>query len=120
MWAPASSSEDTRKTFTVEVGGSVRGSRFAYGRLSGMSLRIDRNEATLTGKLLGKALTDNHDKRAGLTDNTVIPVMPTQVQVYLADSAAGLAGASALARALRVEWAYRGRHQPAVGAERRQ
>lgn len=106
VWAPTSTAEDTRQTYTVEVGGSVRAGRFAYGVLSGLGISIDRNEATMTGKLLARSYTDGHTMTAALADNAITPVAPPHVLVYLADSKAGLAGATALGRALRVQWNY--------------
>lgn len=106
VWSPSSTSEDTRQTYTVEVGGSVRAGRFAYGILSGLNISIDRNEATMGGSLLARSYTDGHTMTAALADNTIIPVALPHVLVYLADTEAGLAGATALGRALRVQWAY--------------
>lgn len=100
-FAPTSTATDTRKTYTVEHGSGERGMKFVHGLVTGLTMNFSREECTLTGTMLGKALQDN----TALTSLTsaaevpLLPVMPTQVQIYLADTAAGLAGATALSRA---------------------
>jgi hypothetical protein len=42
----------------------------------------------------------------------LVPCLPTQVDIFLADTAAGLAGASALSRALSWEWSLSERFEP--------
>ncbi len=50
---------------------------------------------------------------AGTTDVALIPVIPTQVSVKVADTQAGLTGASALTRVVSAEWALSDRFNPA-------
>lgn len=98
-FTPTTTASDTRKTFTVEHGNSVRGLKFVYGLVTGMTLNFSRDECNLTGTMIGKALQDNQALSGSTTEVALLPVMPTQVQLYLADTAAGLAGATAMTRA---------------------
>lgn len=113
-WAfsPAVDSADTKKTYTIESGSSVRAHRFGYGLVTGLGLSFDRSGCELSGSMLGQALEDGHTMTSGLSQIALVPVMPTEVQVYLADSQAGLAGATALARAISVEWNIADRFGP--------
>lgn len=104
VFAPSNAAEDTPATFTVEQGSSTRAHKFAYGLVNALNLKFSRNGNELSGTMLGQALTDGITLTSTPTDVELVPVTPTQVQVYLADTAAGLAGASALTRALEVEW----------------
>lgn len=103
-FAPASNNPDTVKTFTVEQGGSVRAHKFTNGIVTGLTLGFTREEISLNGTMLGAALQDGITMTGSPTAVPLIPVLPTQVKVYLADTAAGLAGATALTRPLSVEW----------------
>lgn len=98
-FTPSSAASDTRKTYTVEHGSSERGMKFVNGLVTGLTMEFSRDECVLSGSMLGKALQDNQALSGSTTEVTLLPVMPTQVQVYLADTAAGLAGATALTRA---------------------
>jgi hypothetical protein len=100
-FAPTSTGGDTRKTFTVEHGSSDRGKKFAYGLVTGLTFEFSREECTLSGAMLGKALQDNQALTAltSAAEIALLPVMPTQVALYVADTAAGLAGATAMTRA---------------------
>lgn len=51
-------------------------------------------------------------KGAAPTNIAVQPIQPTEVSIYLADTAAGLSGASALTRALKASWKLGGRFNP--------
>jgi hypothetical protein len=99
VFTPTSAGSDARKTFTVERGSAERGMKFTYGLVTGLTMNFSRDECTLSGTMLGKALQDNQALSAGATEVALLPVMPTQVQLYLADTAAGLAGATAMTRA---------------------
>lgn len=51
-------------------------------------------------------------KGAAPTNIALQPILPTEVSIYLADTAAGLAGAAALTRALKASWKLGGRFNP--------
>ena len=100
-FAPTSTGGDTRKVYTIEHGSADRAQEINYGLVTGMTLNFTRDECTLSGTMLGKALVDNQSLTSLTSSDEIalIPVMPTQVAIYLADTAAGLAGATALSRA---------------------
>lgn len=105
--------EDTIKTFTVEQGSSSsRAHLFTYGLVSELELTFAPKEISLAGQMLGQELQDGITLTASPTEVAPVLVLPDQVSVYLADSYAGLEGASALTRNFRAVWALRNRHGP--------
>jgi hypothetical protein len=111
-FAPASNNPDTVKTYTVEQGSSVRAHKFSNGIITGLTLSFGREEISLDGTMIGAALQDGITMTASPTSIPLVPVLPMQVTVYLADTAAGLDSAAALARALSVEWSLTDRFGP--------
>lgn len=115
LWthAPSSVAADTVKTFTVEQGSAERAHKFAYGLVTALELAFNRDSCEISGgEMLGAALQDGITMTATPTEIALTPVLPTQVDVYLADTQAGLAGAAALERVLEVSWAIRNRFSP--------
>lgn len=104
VFAPSSTATDTRKTYTIEHGSADRARRFGYGLFTGMTLNFTRDEVTVEGTAIGKAMADNFSLTGALSEVALMPVMPTQTALYLADTAAGLAGASAATRAFSASW----------------
>jgi hypothetical protein len=111
-FSPATSAADTVKTFTVEQGSSERAHKFVYGLFTSLGMKFSRDGSELSGSMLGAAITDGITMTATPTTIDLIPVLPTQVKVYLADTYAGLTGATALARAMSVEWNISDRFGP--------
>jgi len=107
LWtiAPAYNDADTIATYTVEVGSSVRAHKAAYVIAPEFKFHWDREKVTCEGTLLGNALSDGITMTAGPSAIPIVPILPGQVSVYLADTMAGLAGATALTRALAVDYA---------------
>lgn len=96
-----SSAADTYKTYTVEVGSSVRGRKFTNGFVNSFGFNVSREEASLSGTMLGTAIQDDVAPTV-LTSAAEIPLMPMlpeHFSVYVADTQAGLTGASAMTRA---------------------
>ncbi len=108
-FTPAQNSEDTIKTYTVEHGSSVRAAKFTYGLLRELTMTFNRKECSLSGTMLGQALTDGISMTSGATAIEPVPVMPTQVDVYL-DSYGGTLGTTKLTRALSAELAISDRY----------
>ncbi|MGP1664828.1 MAG: hypothetical protein ACTS5I_02710, partial [Rhodanobacter sp.] len=104
---------DTPKTYTVEWGDATRALEFAYGLVNALTLTFSREGCELSGTMLGSAITDAITMTAGTTDVALIPVIPTQVSVYVADTQAGLDAAVALTRVVSVEWELSDRFNPA-------
>jgi hypothetical protein len=109
---PASDAAETIKTYTVEYGSSARAARFAYGIFTGLTLRFSRESNEMTATMLGQAISDGITMVGTPTTVSLVPVTPPQVTVKLADTQAGLAGASALARPIEVEWSITNRYGP--------
>lgn len=91
VFSPSTTADDDPVTFTVEHGSGVRADRFAYGLITEMGLAFSRNGIELSGSMLGRALEDPFTMTAdGVTSPPLVPVLPTQVSVYLDNTAAGL------------------------------
>lgn len=100
---PESFDDDVPKTFTVEHGSSVRADRFAYGIVTELGLTFNRTSIELSGSMMGQALEDPVTLTAAPTAVPLVPIIPTQVTVYMDDTAAGL-GVTKLTRAISAEF----------------
>ena len=109
---PGLTSASTVKTFTVEQGDATRAHSFTYGVVKDLTLKFGRDGCDLDGTMIGRALTDGITKTAGATVVAPQVVMPTQVIVKLADTFAGLSGASALTRVISTQWSMSDRFGP--------
>lgn len=115
-WVFVSDSDgpDAPATFTVEQGSSVRAHRFANMLVSALTMTFDTDGTEIDGEIIGTALEDGVTMTATPTEIALVPVMRTQVAVYIADTAAGLDAAPALSRIMSIEWALSDRYQPVV------
>lgn len=111
-FAPATSAADAPKTFTVEWGDATRALEFAYGLVNSLKLSFSRDGCELSGSMLGQAIDDAITLTSSPTAIALLPVFPTQVAAFVADTAAGLAGASALTRVVSAEWEMSDRYNP--------
>lgn len=111
-FAPDTDAADTVKTFTVEQGSTERAHRFTNGLVTALTLAFSRSGIEVSGEMLGRALSDGITMTESPTEIALVPVLPTQVDVYLADTQAGLDEASALSRVLTAEWAISNRFGP--------
>lgn len=113
LWTftPSQSAEDTVKTFTVEQGSAVRAGRFAYGLITEFSLAFSREKVAVGGTMLGQAYQDGIAMTANPTPVAVQPVLPTDLDVYLDSTSAGI-GTTKLARALSGEFSISDRFGP--------
>lgn len=111
-YAPANAAADTAQTYTVEQGSSVRAHSFPFGILTSLGMSFSRSGCEVNADLIGKAMTDGITMTAAPGVVALKPVMPTQVSVYMADTYAGLAGASALTRVIKADWQISDRFAP--------
>lgn len=111
-FSPSSTAADTPKTFTVEQGDAVRAHKWANGIVTALELGFSREECSIDGAMMGKALQDGITMTATPTAITLVPVLPTQVSVYAADTQAGLAGAAELDRVLDAKFSIGDRFAP--------
>jgi hypothetical protein len=109
---PSSTVADPVKTFTVERGSAARAEKFVYGLVNALTLRFNQQGATLDGTMLGKALQHGITLTTTPTLIPLVPVTRPQVTVKLADTQAGLTGASALTGAFSVDWSMTNRFSP--------
>ncbi|MDP9350801.1 MAG: hypothetical protein M3P51_04580 [Chloroflexota bacterium] len=99
-WTLSGTGSVTPKTFTVEEGSSVRAHKFSYGLITGLSLTFDDGGVQIGGSMIGQRLTDGITLTASPTSVALVPVARPHLNVYLADTAAGLDSATALERAI--------------------
>lgn len=103
--------DDTPKTFTVEQGSAFRAHRMTNGILSEYSWDWSRDEIEIGGTMIGKAIEDGVTLTANPTGLAQIPVLPSQLSVYL-NSTSGAIGTTKLTRALKGEFNIEDRFKP--------
>lgn len=106
--------DDAPKTFTVRHGSSLIADEFTYGLVNEFGFNFTRSSIEVSGSMMGKALDTSGVSLASggdLTSLALIPVIPTQVSIYLDDSAANL-GDTKLTRVLSAEWSLGSRFSP--------
>lgn len=108
---PAQAAADTLKTYTIEAGGAVRAHKAAFGMVDNLGYTINREEATIKGSVMGRAITDGISMTGSPTDIALKPVLATQVDVTMDSAGAGL-GTTKLTRVLRVDWESGKRFNP--------
>lgn len=109
---PATSAADTKKTYTLEQGSAERAHKFAYGLVNQFGMQYSRDAVNFSGSMLGQAVSDGITLTSSPTVIALQPILPTQVTVKVADSQAGLTGASALTRVLSCGWDIADRFAP--------
>lgn len=98
-FTPDSDAPNTRTVYTLEHGSDEWGRRMSYCLFNGMTLNFSRRESTFTTRAMAQAISDNFNMTDALTSVELVPALPTQQTIKIADTAAGLAGASVLTRA---------------------
>lgn len=110
-YAPAASSEDTVKTYTVEQGGSVRAHKSTGVRIKSMTMSFDRGQVSVSGDVVGRAISDGITMYATPTLLPLVPLLPADFAVYL-DSSSGALGTTRLTNVLSGEIAITDRFAP--------
>lgn len=115
-WVFTSDSDgpDAPVSFTIEQGSSVRAHKFTGALVTGLTLSFSNDGCEVDGTIMGRALTDGITLTVTPTEIALEPVMRTQVSLKLADTAAGLAGATALTRGFAVDWSLTDRYAPVL------
>jgi len=113
LWTftPPQAGVSTNKTFTIEMGSSVRAHSSAYNLVTGLGFNITRDDVEVSGSILGHALADNITLTATPTEIALVPVLPTQVSVYIDASGAAL-GTTKMLRVLRANLEFGDRFSP--------
>lgn len=112
VFSSDSDGPDTIKTYTGEKGSSVRAGKWAYMLFNELGMKWTRKETTMDGAAIAQRYQDGITPTAAPTEIALVPVLPTYVDVLVADSAAGLAGASPQERAFEAEWKLGDRFNP--------
>lgn len=110
-YAPSSTAEDSPKTLTVEQGSSVRAHKSAYNLMTELGLSLDRDKCDLSGKMMGRAITDGITLTASPTSVDQIPILPLDFEVWADDASAGL-GTTKLSRLLKLDLKVANRFAP--------
>lgn len=105
-FTPSSNASDTRKAFTIETGSADRGRQMSYSRVTSGTFNFSRDECTFQGTITSKALADDFTLTTltSAAEIKLIPILPTEGSIKLADTYAGLAGATALGRVFSISW----------------
>jgi hypothetical protein len=98
-FSPAPRSVDAPKTFTLEFGGAVRASKFAYGLMTDFDFTVNRTEATIGGTFIGQAISDGITLTPAVPDLEEKPVIPNNCDVWM-DPTFGALGTTKLTRLL--------------------
>lgn len=92
VFEPASSAADNPATFTVESGDATQAERTAHVLVTDFGLEISRSEITQDGSAIGQRLEGGIVLTPAPTpySDTLTPITPGSVCIYVADTYAGL------------------------------
>lgn len=110
-FAPAQSSADSPKTYTVEYGSDDRAWKCTYGLVTEFSLSIGQDTLDVRASMLGRSIQDGITLTASPTNIEVVPVTRPGVSLWLDTTAAGL-GTTKLLRGFTAEFQVRSRYNP--------
>jgi hypothetical protein len=105
VWTPAVSGPITPRTYTVEMGDSVRAHKIVYGLITGFGYKGTRKGLTCDAAMMGQALSDGITMTSSPTAVALAPVVGKQVNVYI-DSTSGGLGGTQLTRAFSLDYSY--------------
>ena len=112
VFTPSNRADDDPKTYTIEHGSGVRADRFSYGLVTEVGLTFNRSAIEVSGSMMARAIEDGITMTStGVTALPLVPVLPTQVSVYLDDTAAAL-GTTKLTRMISGEFHLGARFGP--------
>jgi len=97
--------EDVGKTYTVEQGDGTASEawRAAGVRISGMTFDFNRNTIDMSGTAVGQSIETGKTLSSGVTSLDQVPVMPTQLKLYMDTTSGGL-GTTQLTRSFSMQW----------------
>lgn len=105
LWTftPNSNAGNTLSTLTVEHGDANHAEAFPYGHVTDLTLEVTRQNASLTGTLVGQRLIMGASLTGGaaVVSDIQRPMLPGQFSIYLDDTAATL-GTTKLTRDFRL------------------
>ncbi len=114
MWdfTPNPVGGDVYKTYTLETGDANNNIRWPYAVVSGLGFKFSKKEAKLSGDILSLAPQVNPQTSGGVTTVTKQIVIPRTVELYWADTMAGLATGTKVPRLFEVEFKISNRYVP--------
>lgn len=89
---------DAGKTLTIEHGDGDNAWKIAGARVAGLTFTFNRSEVSVSGMGYGEAQDNTCTLTPDLTSMTALPVLPSHLSFKMADTQAGLAGATAMTR----------------------
>jgi hypothetical protein len=104
LWTiePSNVAEDTVATYTVEQGSSVRAHKATGVIVTDFSITFNRDSVEVGGTAMGQLFSDGITLTATPTALPLVPILPSQVNVFLDPTGAAL-GTTKLLRVLEVE-----------------
>jgi hypothetical protein len=96
--------EDAGIGLTIERGDANNAWEIPGGRVAGLTFTFNRNECSVSGTGFGEKIDTTANLTAGLSPLEAVPVLPTQLTFKMADTQAGLAGATAMTRGFSLVW----------------
>ena len=110
-FTPNAFDDDAPVTYTVEHGSSFRADKFTYGIVTEGTFTFSRSSVEMSGSMMGQAIQDGITLTGSQTSLALVPVLPSEVSVYLDDVASEL-GDTQLSRVLSAEVALSSRYAP--------
>jgi len=107
---PPTRGSNSALSATVEQGDAVTAWRAAGVNLVDLEWTVNRRQCLLSGQALGKAIETGITLTAAPDTIPLVPVLPAHCSVKIADTQAGLAGATALTRGYAFNWKVSGLH----------
>ena len=98
------SAEDIGKTFTIEQGDTNNAWRVKGGKIAGLTFDFNRNEVKVSGDGIASKFEEDVTITPSPTALNPVPVLPTHVKLYMADTHAGLTGATAMTRGFSISY----------------
>jgi hypothetical protein len=108
-FTPDSFDDDVPKTFTVEHGSGVRADKLVYGLVTELGMAFNRSSIEVSGSMMGRAIEDGITLTGSPTTVDLIPIIPTQVSVYM-DDASGDLGTTKLTRVISADFSLGSRY----------
>ncbi len=105
VWTPPVSGAITPRTYTVEMGDSVRAFKTAYGLITGFGYKGSREDFNCSASMIAQAFTDNITMTSSPSAVTLAPVVGKHVNLYCDSSSGGLGGTQ-FTRAFDIEFSY--------------
>jgi hypothetical protein len=99
IFAPNSFAADIATTLSMEQGDTVRAQKWAYGLVTDMELKINRQGIALSGQGIGQKMSDGITLTASPTTPPTVPIFGNEIDIFL-DPTFGALGTTKLLRVL--------------------